>query len=741
MTMLPPSKLKHSSYFIFIFVLIPLFIASIGLGFLQLQRQTLIKEKRGDLATIADLKVASILQWRKERIVEANSIHNNGMMSRQISEFVSGRPNPNFLEEFRVWAANLTDISGYRRIMLLRPDGRLLASYSEENASFSRDYSEMIKGVLKEELIVLTDLHLDETTQQISLNLLIPIISSLKGDIKIVAVMVMEIDPYHDLFPIVESWPAASKSAETLLVRQDGNDILYLNELRFLKNAAMKYRRPMSQAALPAGKAVRGEEGEFEGIDYRGVSVQSATRLIPGSNWSMVSKIDTREAVEPMSTHIWYVGSACLMLITTIMFGVSLWWKKREKETLQAQYESELELNTELSNARTELQQAHNELENRVLERTSQLQASKNLLNNLSSQVPGLLFQFQLYSDGSYRFPFISDAVNSFSGFSAEEVINNPDKLFNMVHLDDYQGLMHAIRESARTLLPWHHECRVINKKKGISWRSIIAQPKQLEDGSVLWHGFISDITENKLLSNELFEAKKLESIGQIAGGVAHEVRNPLNAILSITEALFREREIEGNPELVPYVQHIRTQVGRLANLMNDLLELGKGIPAANIVSVSLHQLCCDTISLWMASGSTEKMQITFVSNQEHHELLVKADSIKFQQVLFNLIENAAQHSPEGSRIFLEICGTEFLESGVEVAMLKIIDEGSGIRVDKIDRVFDPFYSDRKGGTGLGLALVKHFMENMGGTVMLANNAPRPGCTAEVRIPVAGMGS
>lgn len=245
------------------------------------------------------------------------------------------------------------------------------------------------------------------------------------------------------------------------------------------------------------------------------------------------------------------------------------------------------------------------------------------------------------------------------------------------------------------------------------------------------------EITERVRLQQQLFEAKKLESIGQLAGGVAHEVRNPLNAILSITEALFREKNIENNPEFEPYIKHIRTQVTRLAQLMNDLLDLGKVIPAANLQPVSLHKLCCDTITLWKSSGSAANNQIVLECIDPPDHQFVMSDCMKLQQVFFNLMENAAQHNPPTGCVRFSILGADSPECEPGMAVVRISDQGRGIAPDKISRIFDPFYSDRKGGTGLGLALVRHFIDNMGGTVRIWNNDPAPGCTAEVRIPRA----
>jgi len=245
-------------------------------------------------------------------------------------------------------------------------------------------------------------------------------------------------------------------------------------------------------------------------------------------------------------------------------------------------------------------------------------------------------------------------------------------------------------------------------------------------------NGTLQDITEYKELERQLFEAKKLESIGQLVSGVAHEVRNPLNAILAVTEALFREQALAENPEFEPYLQHIRSQVTRLAHLMNDLLDLGKPIPAASLQVLPLQELCREVAASWQVS-SDQLARSVMVETRPGTEPFVLADGIKLQQALINLLDNAAQNSPQDSAILL----TLVVSSASRQACIRIIDAGTGIPDDLIERVFEPFYSNRRGGTGLGLALVKHYLEGMGGSVAIRNNTDRPGCTAEICIPLA----
>ena len=246
------------------------------------------------------------------------------------------------------------------------------------------------------------------------------------------------------------------------------------------------------------------------------------------------------------------------------------------------------------------------------------------------------------------------------------------------------------------------------------------------------------EMNEREQLEQQLLSAKRLEAIGQIAGGVAHEVRNPLNAILTITEALFREKEIATNPEYMPFIMHIRTQVNRLVLLMNDLLDLGRTIPATNLQPMPLFEICREALEIWKLTGMSKNKRCILTSDSDDITTQVLADSIKLQQVLFNLLENAGHHSADNSKIIMLLThNSDNLADGM--AVVQVIDMGTGIAEEKLPHVFDPFYTDRKGGTGLGLALVKHFVENMGGSVQIWNNKPPPGCTTEVRIPLFRM--
>ena len=126
------------------------------------------------------------------------------------------------------------------------------------------------------------------------------------------------------------------------------------------------------------------------------------------------------------------------------------------------------------------------------------LQDSLNLLNNLAQRVPGLIFQYLRKPDGHALFPFVSPGIGQIYELTAEQVREDATHVRKRLHPADAEAVAAAIGASAATLQPWHQEYRVVLPRQGERWRQGDAVPERLDDGSVLWHGFITDITERK---------------------------------------------------------------------------------------------------------------------------------------------------------------------------------------------------------------------------------------------------
>ncbi len=237
----------------------------------------------------------------------------------------------------------------------------------------------------------------------------------------------------------------------------------------------------------------------------------------------------------------------------------------------------------------------------------------------------------------------------------------------------------------------------------------------------------VVDLTDWKKMEGELARARTLEAIGLIAGGVAHEVRNPLFAIQTVSAAL--HKKLGGGEEFAEYLQHIREQVERLNALMKDLLILGRPIDPATFGPVLLRDVIEETVRN-LAPRHPDVAEV-LETRLPDEAVCARGARDKLAQVVENLLSNALHFTPEGGSVRVSV-GRE----GEGRVRVEVADAGPGIAPDLLPRLFDPFQSRRKGGTGLGLAIVHKIVEAHGGTVEARNNDPGPGATFTVNLPL-----
>ncbi len=239
-------------------------------------------------------------------------------------------------------------------------------------------------------------------------------------------------------------------------------------------------------------------------------------------------------------------------------------------------------------------------------------------------------------------------------------------------------------------------------------------------------HCVLHNISERKSLEFDLARARTMETIGMITGGVAHEVRNPLNSIQIMAAVL--EKKLGDDPDIRQCVAHIKEQIQRLSMLMNDLLLLGRPADSAGFVPCDLRAVAISAARFAEGgvAGSDGRVRV----RSDGPVPQVVGDSAKLEQVLINLLQNALTISPKGTPVGVEVS----LEDGM--VQIRVQDQGTGIAPEFFPRLFQPFQSKRKGGTGLGLAIVQKILTDHGGSVEARNNEPAPGATFIVRLPV-----
>ena len=202
---------------------------------------------------------------------------------------------------------------------------------------------ELTEEAINTKKVIFSDLYRSKTTNVIRLTLVVPLLVSKGRDSVPVGTLLLRIDPYQFLYPLIQTWPTPSKTAETVLFRREGNEVVFLNELRNKKDTALNLRFSISEPNLPSAMAVRGIRGVVEGIDYQGVPVLATVKPVPDSPWYLVAKINKEEIYAPIRGNFWLVTIFVFVLIAGAGTGIGFIWKHQAAESYRKQYETEHE--------------------------------------------------------------------------------------------------------------------------------------------------------------------------------------------------------------------------------------------------------------------------------------------------------------------------------------------------------------------------------------------------------------
>jgi PAS domain S-box-containing protein len=329
-----------------------------------------------------------------------------------------------------------------------------------------------------------------------------------------------------------------------------------------------------------------------------------------------------------------------------------------------------------------------------------------------------------LVTDPEGTILYANRAMEGMTGYTHSELVGQTPRIFRSGQQDPgfYQNFWKAI--SAGRV--WNG--RFVNRKKSgelYTAESIISPVKDSTGALTAFVCSQRDVTREIQWEEELQRARRLETIGLLAGVVAHEVRNPLFAISTLCAAL--DKNLGDEEQFKPFTSRIQEQVRRLGRLMKDLLLLGRPMDLDRFVLCNVREVLADALRGLVDAGECAADRFVVDCSGDLPDLRGLPD--RLEQVFQNLALNALHHSPadEPIRIGLRAAGADLV--------VTVTDSGAGLPQDLGPRVFEPFQSRRSGGTGLGLAVVRQIVEAHGGTVDAVNNDPGPGATFTVSLP------
>jgi two-component system NtrC family sensor kinase len=247
------------------------------------------------------------------------------------------------------------------------------------------------------------------------------------------------------------------------------------------------------------------------------------------------------------------------------------------------------------------------------------------------------------------------------------------------------------------------------------------------DDEPALLLSLVHDLADSRRLQQQLVQSGKLAAIGELAAGVAHEINNPLFAILGLTEFLLKESEPESKGR---HRLELIQQTGlEIKEIVRALLDFARENAEDRHVT-PLEDIVRATIDLVRRTNAHKGVEI--VDSYDGSQALVNASANQLKQIFLNLVGNARQAMPNGGTVSVDV------RREGNVMLTTVHDDGPGIDPLVIERIFEPFFTTKRttGGTGLGLSVSLGIAEAHGGT-LTADSEPGHGATFTLCLPVA----
>lgn len=244
----------------------------------------------------------------------------------------------------------------------------------------------------------------------------------------------------------------------------------------------------------------------------------------------------------------------------------------------------------------------------------------------------------------------------------------------------------------------------------------------------------LDDLTELRALEEQVQRAQRLAALGRLAGGLAHEIRNPLAITRAAAQML--QQEVGTHPVFGEYTQVIQTEIDRVDRLVEQLLEYARPVPLQR-GQVNVAELIERTVALTRAYATQHGVEL--VVDIADDLPMVDGDAELLHQALVNLLLNGMHATSSGGTVSVLAEATGAGRSAPAMLTLAVCDTGQGIAPTDLPHIFDPFYTTRAEGTGLGLSIVQQIIQEHGGTIEVESQI-RQGTRFILHLPLLQMG-
>ena len=719
-------ELHSQGIFVLIFAMMAAGILSAGyLSYIEFKQKFRIQTEN-NLSGIAKLKVFELQRWLKERSQDADILFENPLIADLIKSYIEQPGSPAIHSKLLESFSKYLSCTQYDQIALYDTKGNKKLSVPRDTRVTDPNFSAAVQEALTKGKVKFLDFRKDPGDGRIFLALIIPVTSPGGGHGPI-GVITMRINPQVSLYQSIQESPIPSLSTESLLVRREGSEILYLSDLKFKHNTALSLRISLNNYQRPAVRAALGFTGITEGTDYRGIPVLADLRPVTGSPWFLVTKMDLKELYNPVQRRL--IETAVFIFTLLAMAGAGLWlvWRqqrlhyyRKQMESAEIIRESEDKFRYIFENASVGKSLTYVSGEAKIN------RAFCEMLGYTTEELANIHWQDITYADDIEHSQKKMDLLMSGQQESAQFIKRYVHKNGTVVWGDVHTSL----RRDADNI-PKYYMTTVID----------ITERKRAEDeivaAKVALQGLVEDQrkSQNEIKHlNEVLEKRVQERTAELQNtikelesfsySVSHDLRAPIRAIGSYMQIIMEEFESVVDPECKRMGRIVLDESKRMGQLIDDLLDFSRlGRHELKLVSIDMAEVARAVFTI--LSEPMDPNRIEFICGELPP---VDGDPVLIRQLWANLIDNSLKFTSKKEKAVIRVgCNTE---SGRNIYFIR--DNGAGFEMQYVDKIFGVFqrlHTDHEfKGTGVGLAIVQRVMQRHGGTIW-AEGEPGKGAT------------
>jgi PAS domain S-box-containing protein len=354
------------------------------------------------------------------------------------------------------------------------------------------------------------------------------------------------------------------------------------------------------------------------------------------------------------------------------------------------------------------------------------LRESEELFRTLCDSAPIGIFKADCAGRKLYNNPRLIEIY----GLTGEECLEND--WYRAIHPDDRERIRRIWQDAAATRRPFTHEYRLLSTDGETSWARALVSPIKSPDGEVTGYvGTVEEITELRQAREEMQNTQKLESLGVLAGGIAHDFNNILTAILgniSLSRMQMHDKE-----KTEKRLAEAENAAFRARDLTQQLLTFARGgEPVKKVIEAGA---LLKEAAGFAIHGSSARCEFSLPDGLWP----VEVDEGQLSQVIHNLVINAVQSMPDGGTITIGADNISSIPGGQKSVRIYVADNGAGIEELNLQRIFDPYFTTKQHGSGLGLATCYSIIKKHGGTITVESTVGK-GSTFYLSLPASQSG-